>query len=27
VPELFLSPDRLNHYTASSQKMFEELFQ
>jgi ABC-type Fe3+ transport system substrate-binding protein len=27
VPELFLSPDRLNHYTASSQKIFEELFQ
>jgi iron(III) transport system substrate-binding protein len=27
VPELFLSPNRLNSYTASSQKMFEELFQ
>jgi ABC-type Fe3+ transport system substrate-binding protein len=27
VPELFLSPDRLNQYTASSEKIFEELFQ
>jgi ABC-type Fe3+ transport system substrate-binding protein len=27
VPELFLSPDRLNQYTESSQKIFEELFQ
>ena len=27
VPELFLSPDRLNQYTESSQKVFEELFQ
>jgi iron(III) transport system substrate-binding protein len=27
VPELFLSPDRLNKYTESSQKIFEELFQ
>jgi iron(III) transport system substrate-binding protein len=26
VPELFLSPDRLNEYTESSQKIFEELF-
>jgi ABC-type Fe3+ transport system substrate-binding protein len=26
VPELFLSPDRLNEYTESSQKLFEELF-
>lgn len=26
VPELFLSPDRLNHYTESSEKIFEELF-
>ena len=27
VPELFLSPDQLNQYTESSQKIFEELFQ
>jgi ABC-type Fe3+ transport system substrate-binding protein len=27
VPELFLSPDRLNQYTESSQKIFEDLFQ
>src|SRR5499427_2413185 len=27
VPELFLSPDRLNEYTESSQKIFEQLFQ
>jgi ABC-type Fe3+ transport system substrate-binding protein len=27
VPELFLSPERLNQYTESSQKIFEELFQ
>jgi iron(III) transport system substrate-binding protein len=27
VPELFLSPDRLNQYTESSQRIFEELFQ
>ncbi len=27
VPELFLSADRLNQYTESSQKIFEELFQ
>jgi iron(III) transport system substrate-binding protein len=27
VPELFLSPDRLNQYTESSEKIFEELFQ
>jgi ABC-type Fe3+ transport system substrate-binding protein len=27
VAELFLSPDRLNKYTDSSQKIFEELFQ
>jgi iron(III) transport system substrate-binding protein len=27
VPELFVDPDRLNRYTASSQKIFEELFQ
>jgi ABC-type Fe3+ transport system substrate-binding protein len=27
VPELFLSPDRLDQYTESSQKIFEELFQ
>lgn len=27
VPELFLSPDQLNQYTASSEKIFEELFQ
>jgi ABC-type Fe3+ transport system substrate-binding protein len=26
VPELFLSPDRLNEYTESSQKIFEQLF-
>ena len=26
VPELFLSPDQLNQYTESSQKIFEELF-
>jgi iron(III) transport system substrate-binding protein len=27
VPELFVSPDKLNQYTASSEKIFEELFQ
>ena len=27
VPELFLSPEQLNQYTESSQKIFEELFQ
>ena len=27
VPELFITPDQLNRYTASSQKIFEELFQ
>jgi iron(III) transport system substrate-binding protein len=27
VPELFISPDQLNRYTASSEKIFEELFQ
>ncbi len=27
IPELFVSPDQLNRYTASSQKIFEELFQ
>ncbi len=27
VPELFLSPDQLNKHTASSQRIFEELFQ
>src|SRR5216684_8601711 len=27
VPELFLSPDRLDRYTESSQKIFQELFQ
>jgi ABC-type Fe3+ transport system substrate-binding protein len=27
VPELFITPDQLNHYTPSSQKIFEELFQ
>jgi iron(III) transport system substrate-binding protein len=26
VPELFLSPDKLNQYTESSQKVFDELF-
>ena len=25
--ELFITPDQLNRYTASSQKIFEELFQ
>ena len=27
VPELFISPDELNRYTESSQKIFEKLFQ
>jgi len=27
VPELFITPDQLNRYTPSSQKIFEELFQ
>jgi ABC-type Fe3+ transport system substrate-binding protein len=27
VPELFISPDELNRYTESSQKIFENLFQ
>jgi iron(III) transport system substrate-binding protein len=27
VPELFVNPDQLNQYTASSQKIYEELFQ
>ncbi len=27
VPELFITPDQLNQYTPSSQKIFEELFQ
>jgi hypothetical protein len=27
VPELFLSPDRLNQNTESSEKIFEDLFQ
>jgi len=27
VPELFISPDDLNRYTESSQKLFEKLFQ
>lgn len=27
VPELFISPDKLNQYTESSEKIFEELFQ
>jgi iron(III) transport system substrate-binding protein len=27
VPELFLSPDRLNQYTESSEKILEDLFQ
>ncbi len=27
VPELFVSPDELNRYTESSQKIFEKLFQ
>jgi len=27
VPELFVSPDKLNQYTESSAKIFEELFQ
>ena len=26
VPELFVSPDKLNHYTESSQKIFDEMF-
>jgi iron(III) transport system substrate-binding protein len=27
VQELFISPDKLNHFTESSEKIFEELFQ
>ena len=26
VPELFVSSDKLNQYTESSQKIFDELF-
>jgi iron(III) transport system substrate-binding protein len=27
VPELFVTPEKLDRYTESSQKIFEELFQ
>jgi len=27
MPELFVTPEELDHYTESSQKIFQELFQ